>query len=504
MNAVSSRLTCAVGALIAIVGCYSNNGGLIDADGGLGPGPDGGLGGSGGGAGSGGTGATGGSAGSGGGAGGSGGGAGSGGDAGSGGSGGNPLTGQWQAPLIIESHDGTGLNPQVSIGATGEAVSVWVQSHLGEHNVWANRYSPGSGWAGDLLIGTTDGNLMDPTETSQPDVVVDDDGVATAAWANYDDPIVRGLTSRRHTVPEGWADPETIYSGASTGGDARLTVDQNGNVMAAFSTGTGAWANYFQPAQGWGEAEIIDNEPNAPIGVQVALRPNGDGWAVWAQAPAGTPYNIFGVAFTAAVGWGEAAKVEDHTLGNAFAPQLAVSASGDALFVWEQTLGLALQVWSSGWDASGGDLTDPIRVDSAGTAYAPVVAMDPQGNATAVWLQSLQVSGNPLQVAASRYRPAHGWSPSQVLAEGNITSEPRVAMDSEGNAIVVYTEQVEQEVQADAWAHAYTGGAWSSAVRLGLDEPTGDAFQPSLAMSQDGTAVVVWREGPNIWASTFE
>jgi len=411
--------------------------------------------------------------------------------------------------VVIDSHDGVGLNPQVSIGAKGEAVAVWVQSNLGAYKVWANRYVAPGGWEGDLLIGTTDGNAADLTKTSQPDVVVDANGAATAAWADYSDPVVRGLVSRRHTTPDGWGARSTIYHGVSTAGDARVAVDGLGNVMAVFSTGTGAWANYFQPALGWDGAQIIDNVPNAPIGVQVALEPDGNGWAAWSQGPPGSQ-NIFGNHFSPVSAWGGAARVEEGTLGNALDPQLAVDASGNALFVWKLTSSLRFQVWSNRWDASEGRFTDPVRLDSAGTAYAPVLASDPQGNGTAAWIQSAQVSGTPLQVAASRYTPGSGWSAPETLAEGDIQSDPRVAMDSQGNAVIAYVQKAPAETSPDAWAHTYSEGAWSPAVRLSLDPDDPDvcivcpAFQPSVAMDPSGHAVAVWREGPDIWASTFE
>jgi hypothetical protein len=502
MNAVNRRISLVAGALISLVGCYSNNGGLLYLDSGTGPGPDGGSGGSGGadGGSGGGSGGAGGSAG----AGGTGGNAGSGGTGGTGATGGTPLTGTWQPPVVIDSHAGIGVNPLVSISNDGEAVSVWVQSDLGAYKVWANRYTPSDGWEGDLLIGTTDGNAADLTKTSQPYVVVDANGVATAAWADYGDPLVRGLVSRQYTAPDGWGDPGTIYDGASTAGDARLAVDASGNVMAVFATGTGAWANQLEAGVGWGVAGIIDNQPNAPSGVQVALEPNGDGWSVWSQAPTGIAFNIFGNVFTAGTGWGDAGKVEKGTVGNALAPALAVDASGNTLFLWQQTAGLRFQVWWSRWNASTSQLTARIRLDDAGTAYAPAVALSPNGTGTAVWIQSVQGTGLPLQVAASRFTLAGGWSAPETLAEGEITSNPRVATDSQGNAVVVYTQKIVTESQVDAWARTYSAGVWGPAVRLGLDAPIGDAFQPSVSMDPNGNAVVVWREGPDIWASTFE
>jgi hypothetical protein len=503
MNAVSPRVSLVAGALILLVGCYSNNAGRLDLDGGFGgTGADGGFAG-GGGNGNGGNGGDGGAAGQGGG----GGSAGTGATAGSGGSGGAPLSGDWQPPVIIDIpdvDDGFDVKPHVAIGANGEAFAVWVQSFLGAYNVWTNRYTPGGGWETAEMIGTTNGDAGDLSKTSQPHVVVDADGAATAAWGDFTDPIVRRVVARRYDAPDGWADPALLDNGLSTAGDPRLSVDPSANVMAVFAIGTNVWANRFNPTDGWGGAEVIDNEPGGPTGVQVALAPDGSGWSLWSQAPTGLTRNIFGNRFVPGDGWGEAGKVENRATGSALAARLALDSRGNGLFIWHQTAGLSFQVWSNTWDDAAENLSNPVRVDLAGIAKEPVVASDPQGNGTAVWIQSPQASGGILQIAASRYTPGTGWSAPEILAEGQLTSQPRVATDSQGNAVVVYTQLVPPEDQVDAWAHTYSGGAWSAAVRLGEEDLIGGAFQPSVAMAPNGNAVAVWRDDSHICASTFE
>ena len=84
--------------------------------------------------------------------------------------------------------------------------------------------------------------------------------------------------------------------------------------------------------------------------------------------------------------------------------------------------------------------------------------------------------------------------------DGNVahlskTSQPHV---------VVYVQKVEYEDLSDAWAQTYSAGAWSEAVRLGIDERTGAAFQPSVAMDSRGNAIVVWREDADMWAASFK
>ena len=174
------------------------------------------------------------------------------------------------------------------------------------------------------------------------------------------------------------------------------------------------------------------------------------------------------------------------------------------MVVWQQSSGLNTQVLARTWNETAAELANPLRIDTGSTARAPTVAADPEGRATVVWIQSSPRVAPDLQVVAARFSRENGWGEPQILAEGAVTSEPRVAMDAASNAVVVYALLAESETQVDAWAHTYSGGQWGGPVRLGEDAPNGDAFQPSVAMDPNGNAVVVWREGQDIWASLFE
>ena len=172
--------------------------------------------------------------------------------------------------------------------------------------------------------------------------------------------------------------------------------------------------------------------------------------------------------------------------------------------MWQQALGLQYQVHGRTWDADEDAYTQPERIDRANNAYAPAVAVDAHGRATAVWIQSTATSAPNLQVGAARYTPGAGWSAPRALIEGEVTSEARVAMDAAGNAVVVYSFHPEYEDLPSAWASMYSGGRWEDPIRISEDERNGGVFQPVVDMDPNGRAVAVWREGPDIWASVFE
>jgi hypothetical protein len=399
-------------------------------------------------------------------------------------------------------HPGTVNKPYVFAGANGDAAAVWVQVFVSERKVWVNRFNPGAGWVDALELGTTDGSSSDPSDTAQPQVTVDSDGNAMAAWADFVDPIVRGIVARRYTKADGWRPEEVVYDGGSTAGDPRMDVDLSGDVTATWETGTGIWTNRYSETDKWGVAVTIDEGPNVPRNPQIAAGPGGSAWVVWEQQPAGTVFNIYGNAFTEGIGWGTALPIATDTNTSAINPQLAVDANGNAVFAWIRIPGLEAQVWSNHWIEMEAEITNPERLDGdSGAASAVQIAGDPKGNATAVWRRQ---SGLEVEILASRYSPSGHWEPAEAIANGAITSDPRVAMDANGNAMVIYARDPQNGNQIDVWANIYTAGRWGNDVQISPTERTGDAFQPDLAMDPDGNAVAVWRQGPDVWSARYE
>lgn len=497
------RLPLLTGTLILLAACYSNNGGILFPDGGTDP-QDGGAGGDAGSAGRGGDGGAGGNAGAGGdgGDGGSGGGAaGSGGDGGSGGSGGGSPIGSWQPPLLIESHEGVGMNPEVSLGSNGDAVAIWVQS-FSDYQVWANRRTEAAGWSGATLIGQTYGSTSGPAVTTQPDVAVDGAGNAMATWSDSLNPVARTIMARRFTDAGGWGTVERIDGGGSTADDPRVAADASGNAIAVWTIfGANVWANRFVPAGGWTGPLVIDNVPNTARTPQVELNAGGDAWAVWAQPPTGLRHHIYGNAFSTAAAWAGAERVEGGTSGQTKEPQVAVDDGGNALFVWRLELAAHSEIWASRWSAVDSSFSMAARIDEGAGAITPLdLAGDPSGNATAVWVQRGTAAD---ELVAARYSAGDGWTAAERIAEGPFTSDPRVAMDAAGNAIAVFTQLAVNETQVAAWARAHAGGGWGEVTRLSADpdDRVGDVFQPSIDMDPAGNAVVVFRHGRDIWAA---
>jgi uncharacterized membrane protein len=70
-------------------------------------------------------------------------------------------------------------------------------------------------------------------------------------------------------------------------------------------------------------------------------------------------------------------------------------------------------------------------------------------------------------------------------------------MDAQGNALVVW-RQASGDLY-DLWSRRYTvGSGWSNAELIEL--ATGQVEYPDVGIARDGTAVVAWDDGQQVWA----
>ena len=117
---------------------------------------------------------------------------------------------------------------------------------------------------------------------------------------------------------------------------------------------------------------------------------------------------------------------------------MAFDASGNALAVWHRSDGSKDIVQSSfrpaggAFPAAGSDLSA-----SGQNAFQPQVAFDASGNALAVWIRSNGTN----YIVQSSSRPAGGAfaAPVDLSAIGQDGLQPQVAFDASGNALAVWT-----------------------------------------------------------------
>lgn len=489
-------------ATVALMGCGSTEtGGTAGSGGGSGTGGGtGGVSGTGGAAGSGGSAGMGGGAGGGGasgtgGAAGEGGASGAGGAAGEGGVGGVVPTRSWGTAVIIDTTDEDSAGPDVAADPSGGAVAVWFQREGSVQRIRANWYVPGQGWQTADVISPAGANSV------VPKVGVDSSGNAIAVWRQHHPTMILiGPWANRYTPGMGWETAEAIGAVGATIADlvVAVAVEPDGDAMSVWHQRDGdradVWANRYASGTSWGTAGLVETENGGTArNPDVAMDANGNAIAVWFQNdgvdnfPATNRYPSGG-------NWGTAQRLDDFGTD----PRVASDAAGNAIAVWSG--GLANRYTSGdGW----GTPEDLRAVSEAGSATN--VAMSPDGQAIAVWRQ---LDGSRTDLWANRYVPGNGWSTAELIETDDAggVAWPDVALDPSGNAVAVWEQS--DGTRLNIWANQYVADQGWAAAELIETEDLGDARHPRVAVDPDGNAIAVWYQNDgtrlNVWANRLE
>jgi len=180
--------------------------------------------------------------------------------------------------------------------------------------------------------------------------------------------------------------------------------------------------------------------------------------------------------------------------------QIAMDDHGNAIIVWAQDqLGIYKSEYRNGVWTHPTSSVDRVNNNGTTGASLPQVAMDNNGNAVIVWQQS---DGSKQQIYMREYRGGN-WSAVPALTTrfspaGQDAYNPQVAMDNNGNAIVVWEQNdgTSGIAYSQIYKREYRGGIWSPVPALtNRISPTGEhAYWPQVAMDDRGNAVITWMQ----------
>ena len=188
--------------------------------------------------------------------------------------------------------------------------------------------------------------------------------------------------------------------------------------------------------------------------------------------------------------------------GAARTPSLAKGDESKAVVVWPQQTGNIDEIWAaqhskeSGW-AEPERIQTTIDVDAIRTK----VAMNKKGDAIAIWTQGGAVW--------ARHLSDQVWGLSQIISNINANSIPNIniAINEVGDAVVVWKQAVPLVNGTHMWGVNYSfENGWGTAQEVGDDTLTGDVFNPEVAISSQGNAIVAWSytiNTPNFKTTTW-
>jgi hypothetical protein len=365
-----------------------------------------------------------------------------------------PFGGQWSDSVPVSGSDDSEVyRPQIAVNPHGDAVAVW-----SAYNDTALRYvvevsnrPAGGEWSDPVVV--SENEVYDRDQ----EVAIDAQGNATVIWADIPPIPDVGFVVRSASRPSGgdWSEPVEL-SGGTLRSSPRLAVDEQGNVTAV-------WLG-SAPASGGGFVDVVRSKS----------RPFGGTWS------------------------SDAVDLSSDD-GTAQAPRIVVDPQGNAVAVWLWH-GSAGYVVQAARRVAGGDWSaaDDLGSGSGNDGYSPQVAVDAQGNATAIW-SSPAASGS---VVRSRSSTVGGpWSSSINLATSNdddTVGYPWVAADPQGNVTAIWARYTSSDVIAQATRRVTGSANWSTAIDLTVGRPI--TAIPAAGIDPQGHASMVWSSSEEPWS----
>lgn len=401
---------------------------------------------------------------------------------------------------------------QVGIDAAGNAISVWQEETPGavRNAVWASRYAAGGAWSLAATIDNLTGDAV------RPALAVTPSGVAVAAFPQSRANVLDLVTNR---FSGAWGMPETIESVDITNADnPQVGLAPDGVATVAFAQSDGTLprvhANRSNAAGTWVGAQTIDSAgPTSEP--QVAVAANGHTLATWIQNT-GPFTRALWASRNLGSGWSAPAPVAPDNRPTLSPVRVAADASGNVIAVWSQEQASGrYAVRSARMSAATGTWTTPVTLNAVPTrdAYSPQIGSDGNGNAVVVWHEpNVGVFSNRFDAATATWAGAVAAQPSGAPAG----ALPSLAVNGAGNAIAVWLQvSPTNGTQYEVWGAHYnaSGAAWAAPLKLMTDPAAyallGGDQQPTVALNANGEAVVVWYQRTDspvtvgLWARVY-
>lgn len=291
-----------------------------------------------------------------------------------------PAGGEWSTPEDLSAPDELAFSAAVAVDA-GHVTAVWLAVRNGRRVLVSSARTIDGSWTASQVVSETD-------NPGAPVVAVDKQGDAVAVWQRSQGGF-RVVAAATQPLTENWSAPETLSAAGRNTSRLKLVVDASGDAIAGWIRSNGDWAV-----------------------AQVASRQAGKGW--------GQPTNL------------------SNRSGNAAGLDLAVTSEGDAIAAWKQGSPDA-NLWSSSRPAGSSRWGTRVPVTQSWAGMDADVALDEQGNATAVWSGSATISAS--------FKPVgKPWQDDYLLSHyDDFTIAPAVTTSTPRTAMAVWIRAAEED-----------------------------------------------------------
>ena len=333
--------------------------------------------------------------------------------------------------------DSTGID--VAMNKSGAAVLVWMERGDSEEWIVRAMTKPAGGSFGAPQDVSASGR-----DAVNPSVALSDNGAAVVAWSRYNGTHIIAQAALKSSAGSSFGGALDVSSTTLDAGNVDSAIDPEGNSTVVWEMVDGAIRRI----------QARTKPSSGGFGAVQTLTPTGDGWAfvprvamsgnrrataVWYRYPDGS-FNgnaVVQSAETNTSGTFGAVQTLTPTTVNSFAPAVAVTKDNLAVASWVSQNGGEYIVYGAARNSGAFFGTLEPLSSPGSSSRSPVVSVDDNGNAMAIWGAAATSADAPVQ--ASR-RPAGGsfGGPQDVSPPGEKALAGSIDFDADGNGIVGY------------------------------------------------------------------
>lgn len=239
----------------------------------------------------------------------------------------------------------------------------------------------------------------------------------------------------------------------------------------------------------WSSAENISTEGQYAFEGTVKVDAFGNTTSLW-TAYNGSNYIIQSSSQSLEGTWTDPISIS-FTGQDSFAPQIGIDSYGNAVAVWFSFDGSNYVIQASTQNANNSYWATASTISTLGqNAYYPELAVDSLGNAVAAWYA---FDGNNYIVQSASFTRSNGWSsPIQASVSGQDSFDTGIGVDDLGNAVVAWYTFDGSNYVVQAAALPFGSDAWSPPTSISTSGL--DGYNPRIAVDSSGDAIAVWYE----------
>ena len=400
----------------------------------------------------------------------------------------------WPSPTTLSKPRQRTASPDIAINSSGEAVAVWHRI-VGSRSIVQSAFRPPGGtWSKPTGISSPKGDAQEPR------VAINAAGKAVVVWAQVGRKYFVVKSASRS--PGGtWSAPSTLSANAreQASTEPQVAIDSSGEAIAIWkgSGNEGVIQSASRPPGGaWSRPVDISKRKSGAGPPKLAIDPGGEAVAVWF---AGHDDTVQGAERPPGGTWSKPTILSRRRHEAGF-PRLAVNTDGEAVVVWSDQKGKSFGAIQSVSRPAGGEWSDIQNLATAPgsrrstLAFSePEVALDAAGEAVVVWERFLN---NKDAVIQSAMRSLGGtWSkPTEISEKGNV-GQSFAGIDAEGDAVAVWVVVAGNNKNARLTVQGATrpsGAAWSDPADISAKAQ--EPLQAKVVVNPAGKAVAVWRK----------